>query len=140
MNESMLMTDHVAHLTDQLGICLHPADAELWTSRDRPELVTGRLLSVFGYEDTWDYQERHVTGDELVFVITGAVDLLVDTGAGERSAHLPAGCAGVVPAGGWHRLAVHEPCSVLFITPTPAQTEHRAAPSPSSLIRDDGGR
>jgi mannose-6-phosphate isomerase-like protein (cupin superfamily) len=133
MNESMLMTDHVVHLTDELGICVSPLTDELWTSRDRPELATGRLLSIFSYDSTWDYQERHLTGDELVYVLSGAVDLLVDTGGGERAIHLPAGFVGVVPAGGWHRLAVHEACSVLFITPTPAQTEHRGAPVPSSL-------
>jgi hypothetical protein len=128
MHDSLLMTDHVVHLTDELGIGVTPLNDELWAARDRPELATGRLLSVFSYDETWDYQERHLTGDELAYVITGAVDLLVDTGGGERAAHLPAGFVGVVPTGAWHRLAVHEPCSVLFITPTPAQTEHRDVP------------
>lgn len=125
MNDSAILTDHVVHLTDRLGIAMRPLDAETWTDRDRPELATGRLLSVFSYEATWDFQERHPIGDELAYVIAGAVDLLVDTGDGERAVHLPAGSAGVVPAGGWHRLAVHEPSTVLFITPTPARTEHR---------------
>jgi uncharacterized cupin superfamily protein len=102
-----------------------PLDDQLWAARDRTELATGRVLSVFCYDATWDYQERHVTGDEMVYVITGSVDLLVDCGHGERAVRLSAGAVGVVPAGGWHRLAVHAPCRVLFITPTPARTEHR---------------
>ena len=136
MNDSVLLSDHVVHLADQLtagppgigglGITVSPRNDALWTARDRPELATGRLVSLFGYDATWDYQERHPTGDELVYVISGEVDLLVDAGDGERGVRLSAGCAGVVPAGGWHRLAVHEPCTVLFITPTPAQTEHRS--------------
>jgi len=133
MNDALRMTDHVVHLADELDIGVSPRTDELWTARDQPELATGRLLSVFDYDCTWDYQERHPTGDELVYVIAGSVDLLVDTGGGERAVHLPSGFVGVVPAGGWHRLAVHEPSSVLFITPTPAQTEHRGAPVPSSL-------
>jgi mannose-6-phosphate isomerase-like protein (cupin superfamily) len=133
MNEPTRLSDHVVHLTDELGITVFPRNDELWVARDRPELTTGRLVSIFSYDGTWDYQERHPTCAELVYVITGAVDLLVDTGAGERARHVPAGGVGVVPAGGWHRLAVHEPCSVLFITPTPAQTEHRAAPVRSSV-------
>ncbi len=126
MNDSSPLADHVVHLTDQLGIAVIPRDGELWNARDRTELATGRLLSVFSYAATWDYQERHPIGEELLYVIAGAVDLLVDCGAGERAVHLAAGDAGIVPAGGWHRLAVHEPCTVLFITPTPARTEHRS--------------
>ena len=127
MNGSVHLTDHVVHLTEQLGITLCPRDDEFWASRDRIELATGRLVSVFSYDATWDYQERHPTGDELVYMLGGEADLLVDTGAGEHALRLTAGRAGVVPAGGWHRLAVHEPCTALFITPTPARTQHRPA-------------
>jgi mannose-6-phosphate isomerase-like protein (cupin superfamily) len=125
MNDSISLADHVVHLTDQLGIGVIPLDEQLWAARDRSELTTGRILTIFGYDATWDYQERHPTGDELVYVITGLVDLLVDCGQGERAVRLSSGAAGVIPVGGWHRLAVHEPCTVLFITPTPACTEHR---------------
>jgi hypothetical protein len=127
MNSPTRLIDHVVHLTDALGITVSPLNDELWAARDRTELATGRLVSVFAYDATWDYQERHPTGDELVYLIAGEVDLLVDSGAGEHALRLSADCAGVVPAGGWHRLAVHEPCTVLFITPTPARTEHRPA-------------
>ena len=31
----------------------------------------------------------------------------------------------VIPAGAWHRGAIQEPATVLFITPVPSQTQHR---------------
>ena len=116
---------HVVHLADDLDVrdCL--ADDAFWAGRDRPELAAGRLLSVFGYDRTWDYQELHPTGDELVYVLEGEVDLLLDRGAGERAQRLIRGRAGIVPAGSWHRVAVHAPATLLFVTPVPALTEHR---------------
>ena len=63
-----------------------PVGDGYWARRDRPELSTGRVLTVFSYTATWDFQERHPTGDELAYVLEGEVDLLLDTGAGERRA------------------------------------------------------
>ena len=126
MNDALLMTDHVLHLADGFGIGARPRNDELWAAREAAELTTGRLVSVFSYDETWEFQERHPTGDELAYVLAGEVDLLLDDSTGERGVRLAAGFAGVVPAGYWHRLAVHEPCTVFFITPVPAETEHRA--------------
>ncbi len=117
---------HAVHLADELGIQACPADDAFWADRDRPELAAGRLLSVFGYDRTWDFQELHPTGDELVCVLEGEVDLLLDRGEGERAQRLIRGRAGIVPAGSWHRVAVHAPATLLFVTPEPALTEHRA--------------
>jgi hypothetical protein len=62
-------------------------------------------------------------------VLNGDVDLLLDEGRGERAERLIAGRAGVIPAGSWHRIAIREPATLLFITPVPARTEHRAYPA-----------
>ena len=87
--------------------------------------ATGRLLSIFSYDSTWDYQERHPDGEELALVLDGEVDFLLDVGDGEQPVHLDRGEACVVPTGAWHRAAVAAPCTILFITPVPARTEHR---------------
>ena len=118
-------TTHLAHLAEDLRIRPHPVGDGYWARRDRPELSAGRVLTVFGYVATWDFQERHPTGDELAYVLEGEVDLLLDSGAGEQALHLGRGEAGVIPAGSWHRLALNAPATLLFITPVPATTEHR---------------
>lgn len=120
------MTTHGVHLAEGLGIRVVGLDDAFWANREQDALVTGRLLSQFSYTDTWDVQERHPTGDEFAYVVSGDVDLLLDDGHGERAEHLVAGRAGVIPAGSWHRVAIREPATLLFVTPVPALTEHRA--------------
>ena len=120
------MTTHGMHLAEGLGMRAVALDDAFWADRDRGELASGRLLSQFSYAETWDFQERHPTGDELAYVLSGDVDLLLDDGQGERAERLVAGRAGVIPAGSWHRIAIREPATLLFITPVPARTEHRA--------------
>jgi hypothetical protein len=120
---------HVVHLADDLGVRVCPVADGFWADRARAELATGRVLSVFTYVAPWDYQERHPTGDELVYVLDGDVELRLDRGAGEHGQRLGRGGAGIVPAGSWHRLVVDAPSTLLFVTPVPALTEHRAYPS-----------
>lgn len=64
--------------------------------------------------------EVHPDGDELAHIISGRVTLLLDDPSGEeRRVELTAGQAFVIPQGVWHRLVVHEPTQVLFMTPGP---------------------
>ena len=126
MADDYEMTTHGMHLAEDLGIRVVGLDDAFWADRERVELASGRLLSQFSYNETWDFQERHPTGDELAYVLRGDVDLLLDDGRGERPQRLVAGRAGVIPAGSWHRIAIREPATLLFITPVPASTEHRA--------------
>lgn len=83
------------------------------------------LLSSFAYDGTWNRWERHPSGDEVVYLLHGAVDLALDDGTSERVVHLEPGHAAVVPAGTWHRAIVHAPSQMLFLTPTSTPTEQR---------------
>jgi mannose-6-phosphate isomerase-like protein (cupin superfamily) len=125
-SEGFSLATHAVHLAPDLGMQPCAVDAGFWADRERAELATGRLVSVFSYDAAWDYQELHPTGDELVYVLEGEVDLLLDRGDGERAQRLVRGGAGIVPAGSWHRLAVPTRATLLFVTPVPALTEHRA--------------
>jgi mannose-6-phosphate isomerase-like protein (cupin superfamily) len=117
--------DVLLHLSDGLGLEVATASAEFWKRRDAPVLASGRLLSIWSYETSWDYQEVHPDGDELVLLLSGDIDFMLDSGDGERRLHLEPGEACVVPAGTWHRAEIHGPSTALFITPVPATTEHR---------------
>jgi len=125
MTDDFSLATDAVHLTDDLGAhrYLLPTEA---VPRTLSDITSGRLVSVFSYASTWDTEERHPTGDELVYVVAGDVDLLTDAGDGERAHRLPCGRAFVVPAGSWHRVAVREAATLLFVTPVPARTEHRA--------------
>jgi mannose-6-phosphate isomerase-like protein (cupin superfamily) len=116
------------HLDGAGPLGVHEATPEYWSDLTRPEFHRGQILSVFRYTETWNYRERHPDADELALVLEGSIDLLLDRGEGEEPVPVHRGTACVIPAGVWHRLRVHESCTVLFVTPVPARTEHQEAP------------
>jgi mannose-6-phosphate isomerase-like protein (cupin superfamily) len=60
-------------------------------------------------------QEVHPRSDELLFLVSGAIDVLLDEPGGERRVALEAGQAAIVPRGVWHRLVMREPGKLVFI-------------------------
>jgi mannose-6-phosphate isomerase-like protein (cupin superfamily) len=90
----------------------------------RNELGEGRLLAVFRFEADWTTAEMHPAGDEVVYVLSGAIDLILQEPAGDRTIELQAGAGHLVPRGVWHTARVRVPASVLHVTPG-AGTEHR---------------
>ncbi len=112
-------------------LCIRPidGDATYWNHVDRrAELREGRILSVFDYDSTWTWWERHPVGDELAFLLSGEADLLLEEAAGQTAAtRLAPGDSAVIPAGAWHSARILAPSTILFVTPTPARTEHRPA-------------
>ena len=130
MPQAFSITDVVLHLIGPGPIPLWRNEGSFWQRKDRPELATGQILSVFSYSSTWNYQERHPDGEELAIVVAGSVDFLLDDGDRETPVRLEAGSGCVVPAGTWHRVAPRTSSTLLFITPRPARTEHRDAEVP----------
>jgi mannose-6-phosphate isomerase-like protein (cupin superfamily) len=56
-------------------------------------------------------------GDELLYLVEGAIDVALDEpGGGAQVVSLARGQAFVVPRGIWHRVLVREPCRLLFFT------------------------
>ena len=76
-----------------------------------------RLVAVIhldGDSRTW---EIHPQGDELLYLLSGALDVAMQDGEGEQLTELRPGTACLVPQGTWHRLIVRTPGDLLFITP-----------------------
>jgi hypothetical protein len=116
---------HLVHLPS--GVALEPLsiDAQYWVDMvDRPELHDGRILSVFEYSGDWSWWERHPSGDELAFLMEGEMELLLCNFNRRWSVPLTPGTGAIVPANIWHSARVLSPSKVLFVTPTPARTEH----------------
>jgi len=66
--------------------------------------------------------EMHPDGDELLYVISGRVQVIGDSDP--EPLPLATGEACIVPKGEWHRLEMLEPTTLLHITPGPGH-EHR---------------
>jgi mannose-6-phosphate isomerase-like protein (cupin superfamily) len=68
--------------------------------------------------------EVHPDGDELLFLISGAITVQLELPAGDRTVDLAAGEALVVPKGTWHNITLREPGRLVHITPGP-HGDHR---------------
>lgn len=114
-------------LDDGPGAHTVPVGPDFWETIDaRSDLDDGRLVAIFPYTADWDTWEVHPAGDEIVFLLSGAVDVILDEPDGERVVELRGRSGCIVPRGIWHRGVVHAPGDVLHITPG-AGTRHRPA-------------
>jgi mannose-6-phosphate isomerase-like protein (cupin superfamily) len=76
-----------------------------------------RLVAVIRIADDSPTWEMHPAGDELLYLLSGAIDFVMQDGDSERRIELRAGAACIVPRGAWHRSIVRTPGDLLFITP-----------------------
>jgi len=114
-------------LEDGPGARPVPVTESFWREiESRADLAEGRLVAVFPQRESWPIWERHPAGDEIVCLLSGAIDLILDEPGGERIIELRGRVACIVPRGVWHRAIVHKAGDALFIT-RGAGTEHRPA-------------
>lgn len=86
----------------------------------------GWLISEFAFTEDWPTWEMHPHGDEFVYLLSGAVELLLERGSEVQSIVLNGTGAVVVPRGVWHTARVHAPSRMLHVTRGEA-TENRPA-------------
>jgi mannose-6-phosphate isomerase-like protein (cupin superfamily) len=60
-------------------------------------------------------QEVHPLADEVLLLVSGAIDVVLEEAEAERTIALEAGQAAIVPRGIWHRLVMHQPGRLVFI-------------------------
>lgn len=77
-----------------------------------------RLVSQLDFNHDWATWEMHPAGEEFVCLLSGQLDLILkQNGLENRLSLKTPGSYVIVPKGIWHTAKVHQPCSVLFITP-----------------------
>ncbi len=76
----------------------------------------GWMVMTFHNARTWPTWEVHPEGDELVHLIGGHLDLLLELPGGVATVPMTAGRTIVVPQGVWHTAVVHEPGDTLHVT------------------------
>lgn len=118
----------VLHLAPDQSAAALAVDEGAWSHMNAvAEFRNGRVLGVFEYGSTWDYWERHPVGVEVVHTLQGSVRFHLHDGHYGTAVRLVAGQSLLVPEGVWHRAEVVTSAQLLFVTPTPAITEHREA-------------
>lgn len=86
----------------------------------------GWLISEYAFTEDWPSWEMHPQGDEFVYLLSGAVDLLLEQGTNVVTIALVGSGAVVVPRGVWHTAKVRAPSRMLHVT-RGAGTETRPA-------------
>ncbi|KFI06006.1 cupin domain-containing protein [Massilia sp. BSC265] len=76
----------------------------------------GWLLSEFAFTEDWPTWEMHPQGDEFVYLLSGAVELLLDRGSEVETIVLEGSGAVVVPRGVWHTAKLRLPSRMLHVT------------------------
>lgn len=106
---------HLSHRGAAEPIELGPS---FWSDSTSKPLYD-RVVGVFDFSSSEDLhssmQEMHPEADELLYLVSGAVDLVIQEGGAERTVALEAGRAAIVPRGVWHRLLMREPGRLLFV-------------------------
>jgi mannose-6-phosphate isomerase-like protein (cupin superfamily) len=109
------------------GVPAIPVDDSFWPevmAGGHPELAEGWMVGAFDYTADWDSWERHPRGDEVVTLLSGHLEMVLDLDGREWSVDLAAGRTVVVPRGAWHRAIVHEAGRAIHIT-LGEGTDHR---------------
>jgi mannose-6-phosphate isomerase-like protein (cupin superfamily) len=76
------------------------------------------LISRHEFDEPWPTWEIHPHGDEFVYLLSGDVDLVMQTADGEKILRVSEpGTYVVVPKGTWHTARPHRHTAMLFVTP-----------------------
>ena len=115
------------HLPDGPDATLVEVGADFWsTIATRTDLHDGRMVTAYHFrtDADWNHWERHPAGDEIVVLLSGAMDLVLDEDGRRRTVGLRGRSAFVIPRNVWHLGVVREPADALFVTRGHG-TEHR---------------
>jgi uncharacterized cupin superfamily protein len=92
-----------------------------------PEVLGNRLVTVSAFTESWGSWEMHPKGEELVVLLDGRVELVLEDGEQECVVVLErSGTCVVIPRGTWHTARISAPARVLFVTAGEG-TQHRVA-------------
>ncbi|NVK58371.1 MAG: cupin domain-containing protein [Alteromonadaceae bacterium] len=95
------------------------ADAGLY---DRLETDYGgfkgcEMVSCFEFKEDWSTWEMHPNGEEVIVLLSGSVQLILETQQGNKSIHLSEqGAFAIIPKNTWHTAKTNTPSRLLFIT------------------------
>jgi quercetin dioxygenase-like cupin family protein len=125
MNPAFTLDSTYIHLRPDESALAMEGGAVFWQGIDgRHDLNHGRLMGSVDQKADWTHWERHPAGDEILTLLSGEMELVLDMPGGEQRATLRPGETFIVPKGVWHRGIVKAPGRLLFVTPG-ADTEHK---------------
>jgi quercetin dioxygenase-like cupin family protein len=101
-----------------------------WTDLERrfPDFAGHTLIFSFSLSADWPTWEIHPEGDEVVCLLSGEANMILQADTGEEVVHLgKPGSFLIVPKGAWHTARIPEHATMLFVT-SGNGTENHASP------------
>jgi quercetin dioxygenase-like cupin family protein len=95
------------------------AKAVVWKSGPPPRIDGYTVGAPHIRRDAPHGGEQHPDGDELLYLVSGRLDVVLEEDGLENTVELHPGDAFVVPKGIWHRVVMREPSQLIHITPGP---------------------
>jgi mannose-6-phosphate isomerase-like protein (cupin superfamily) len=114
------LSDTFAVLAPSLAVTPVPVTPTIYQELDeRFGGFTGHvLIATHEFHESWPSWEIHPKGDELVVLLSGEAQMVLDEAAGKRVARLAnPGDYVIVPRGTWHTARISMPTRMLFVTP-----------------------
>jgi mannose-6-phosphate isomerase-like protein (cupin superfamily) len=90
-----------------------------WNSEPPPRIDGFLIGAPFMTRNAPHGGEMHPDADEVIFLISGHIDVVLEEDGAESVVEVMPGQALVVPKGVWHRVFLREPSQLLHITPGP---------------------
>jgi quercetin dioxygenase-like cupin family protein len=98
-----------------------------------PPRVDGHLLALTSLERSPPHLgERHPDGDELIYLLSGEVTVVIEAPRGDERHALRPGDSLIVARGLWHRIEVTRPVRLAHLTPGPSGEHRRLSPEPKA--------
>jgi mannose-6-phosphate isomerase-like protein (cupin superfamily) len=97
-----------------------PVTPSIYEELDRRfDAFKGRLLvASYSFDADWPTWEMHPKGDEVVVLMSGAADMILDEAGRHRIVKLATpGEFVIVPKATWHTAKISTPTTMIFVTP-----------------------
>jgi mannose-6-phosphate isomerase-like protein (cupin superfamily) len=97
-------TDYYVELTNDYTANVIEGGAAFWSrspeeiSENHPHL----MIVQYEYTESWQTQEMHPYCDEIITLLSGEVEFVLDRDAGEERVPMHAGETLIIPKGVWH--------------------------------------
>ncbi len=120
MNSKFLesFTEDYAVLSKEGGISTLEGGDVFWsqTPEELDKIGESWLITEFEFDKDWATWEMHPNGEEIVYLLSGALNLILDKDGEKQTIELRKKGLVIIERGTWHTAKVFEPSKMLVVT------------------------
>lgn len=111
-------TENYASLETEGAIKTFDGGDKFWSlsGADLDKIGENWLITEFHFEEDWKSWEMHPHGEEIVYLLSGEMDLILEKDGNLQTIELRGKGSVIIPRKTWHTAKVFAPCNMLIIT------------------------